>query len=94
MKKVTNKLQVWHHAQVPCEPFRVDVKNEEEAKKICDVLADQHLFLFKHKIIPDYCNTILVLMWDEDENDWVDYWNEAEAMDWDELEEAYLQPKS
>ena len=65
MKKVKNKLQVRHYAQVPCEPFCVDVSDEVEAKKIKDVLADQHLFLFEQKIIPDYANSICVVMWDE-----------------------------
>lgn len=94
-KQVSNKLQVRHYAQVPCKPFVVDVKDEVEAKKIIDVLASQHLFLFEQKIIPDYCNSICVVMWDEDPDgtgvpDWVDYWNEEEGMEWDEYEETYL----
>lgn len=67
MKKISNKLQVQHYAQVPCKPFCVDVKDEVEAKKIMDTLADQHLFLFKHKIIPDYSNALTVVMWNEEE---------------------------
>ena len=46
MKKVSNKLQIRHFAQVPCEPFKVDVADEIEAKKIIDILSDQHLFLY------------------------------------------------
>jgi len=98
MKKVNNKLQVRHYAQVPCEPFCVDVKDEEEAKKIADVLADQHIFLYNNNIIPDYCNAIYVVMWDDtpdEENNnepigWVNYWNEEECMEWEEFEETYL----
>ena len=46
MNNVKNKLRVMHYAQVPCKPFIVDVSNEREAKKIMDVLADQHLLSF------------------------------------------------
>ena len=59
MKNVTNKLRVHHYPQVPCNPFIVDVADEQEAKKIMDVLAEQHLFLFANNIIPDYSNSIL-----------------------------------
>jgi hypothetical protein len=81
------KLQVHHYPQVPCTPFAVDVKDEYEAAKMIDTLADQHVWLFKNKIIPDYCNSFNVVMLDGSE--WVDYWNEAEQMGWDDLEAVY-----
>ena len=93
MKKVTNKLRVLHYPQIPCQPFFVDVKDEEEAYLIMNVLADQHLFLYDNNIIPDYSNAINVVMWgvDGDGNpDWVDYYNEEEEMDFDEFEITYL----
>lgn len=95
MNNVKNKLRVMHYAQVPCKPFIVDVSNEREAKKIMDVLADQHLFLLEQNIIPDYSNDISVVMWDENADgegnaDWVDYWNDEEGMDFDEFSETYL----
>jgi len=90
IKNVKNKLQVMHYAQVPCKPFVVDVKNETDAKRIMEILADQHLFLFEQNVISDYANALCVVMWDEEENDWVDYWNEEEMMDWDEFENTYL----
>lgn len=97
MKKVKNKLRVLHFAQIPCKPFVVDVNDEIEAIKIKNVLADQHLFLLEQNIIPDYNNVVCVVMWDdnidEDENGekWINYWNEEESMDWDELECHYLE---
>ncbi len=99
MIKVTKKLQVRHYAQIPCKPFCVDVADEVEAKKIMDVLADQHLFLYEQRIIPDYSNTMSVVMWDENVDgegtaDWTDYWNEEESMDWDMFEETYLSPQT
>jgi len=90
MKKVKEKLQVRHYPQIPCKPFCIDVKDEEEAFKISTVLAKQHLWLYKNRIIPDYCNVIGVFMYDEKEKEWVDYWNEEEFMEWDELIETYF----
>lgn len=95
MNKVNKKLQVRHFAQVPCKPFCVDVEDEIEAKKIVDVLSFQHLFLYHNRIIPDYSNVVIVVMWDENADGegkpgWVDYYNEAEEMEWDEFEETYL----
>ena len=87
MQLVNNKLEVRHFAQVPCKPFCVPVKDEHEAFKIINVLANQHLFLFDQKIIPDYANVILVVMWDKNENDWIDYYNESEECDWAAIEE-------
>lgn len=93
--KVKNKLRVSHFAQLPCKPFIIDVTDEIEAKKMRDTLANQHLFLFENKIIPDYSNAICIEMWDENNDgegnaDWCDYFNEEEGMDFDELEKTYL----
>lgn len=95
MKKVKNKLRVLHYPQIPCKPFSVDAKDEEDAKRIMNILADQHLFLYDNNIIPDYANALTVVMWDENSDgegnaDWVDYYNEEEIMDWDEFNETYL----
>lgn len=90
MKLTGKRLQVHHYAQIPCMPFRVDVKDEYEAFKISKTLADQHLFLLGQNIIPDYSNVIGVLMWDDDEQDWVDYYNDAEEMEWKEIESTYF----
>lgn len=87
MKLSGKRLQVHHYPQVPCNPFCVDVKDEYEAIKIINTLADQHVWLFKNRIIPDYANSLNVVMWDG--NEWVDYWNEEERMNWDDLEAVY-----
>ena len=85
-----------HYPQVPCKAFFVDVQNEREAYLVAKTLADQHNFLYDNNIIPDFSNAINVVMWDEDSDgegnpDWVDYYNEAEVMDWDEIVEAYFE---
>jgi hypothetical protein len=95
MKNVPNKLRVLHFPQVPCAPFFVDVKDEEQAFLIRKTLAEQHLFLFDNGFISDYSNAITVVMWDENSDgegtaDWVDYYNEEEGMEFDEFANTYL----
>ena len=94
MKNVKNKLRVVHFPQIgTCkESFKVNVKDEVEAKKIMTVLADQHLWLEKNNVIPDYSNAIFVEMFDEDIDEntkkpygWSDYYNEEGYMNWDEF---------
>jgi hypothetical protein len=99
MKQVNNKLRVLHYPQIPCEPFFVDVKNEEEAFLISETLANQHLFLFDKGFIPDYSNVISVVMRDNDydgegSSDWVDYYNEFEDMNFEEYTEAYIKKEN
>lgn len=79
MQLINKPLQIWHYPQVPCEPFKVDVKDEYEAYKIYNVLADQHLWLEENRFIPDYCNSISLVMYDDSE--WVSYYNNHEDLD-------------
>lgn len=97
MKNVPNKLRVAHFPQIPCKPFYVYVKDEEQAFLVMEALANQHLFLFENNMIPDYSNILLVQMWedlvDNDSaslGDWVDYYNDEEAMEFDEFADTYL----
>lgn len=90
MQKVKNKLQVWHYPQVPCDPFKVPVPDEYAAKLVKDALADQHIWLWRNRFIPDYANTLVVMMYNEESGVWDEYYNEFEEMDWDELEEKYF----
>lgn len=87
MKGVKHKLKVVHIPQVPMEGFEVEVNNENEAYLLYEVFANQHLFLFEKNVIPDYCNAIFVLMYEDGE--WGDYYNDNEMMEWDELIENY-----
>lgn len=96
MQPIPNKIRVLHYPQVPCTPFFVDVENEREAYLVAKTLADQHLFLYDNNFIPDYSNSINVVMWNKDSDgggnaDWVDYYNESEAMEWDELVQTYFE---
>jgi len=100
MKNVTNKLRVVHFPQVGSKAgfFEVAVKDEEQASFTINILANQHLWLFENKVIPDYTNIITVEMYDESIDEetgnaygWGNYWNEDECMEWDEVEETYFQ---
>ena len=99
MKNVPNKLRVVHYPQIGSSGsgFEVEVKDEEQAYFVINLLANQHLWLFENRIIGDYANAILVQMYDESidkENrqpyGWCDYWNEEECMDWEDVEENYF----
>ena len=90
-KKVNKRLMVSHvfYSEVPNKEFTVLVNDEDEAALVLNVLAYQHLYLFHNSIIPDFCNSVEVLMYDEDHQSWEFYWNEEEGMDWDEIENTY-----
>ncbi len=95
------KLRVVHFPQVGINlSFNVDVKDEEEAYKIIEVLSQQHLWLYENDYIPDYSNVIFVEQYDDNIDShtgkvygWSDYYNDEECMDWDEYEETYLKNK-
>jgi hypothetical protein len=98
MINIKNKLRVSHYPQIPCNPFIVEVKDEEQALLIRETLANQHCFLFDNNIIPDYSNAICIEMLDENSDgegtpDWVDYYNEEEEMEFDEFVETYFNLK-
>lgn len=92
---VPNKIRVCHYPQVPCQPFIVEVDNEREAYLIVETLALQHLWLFENNFIPDYCNAIIVEMWDDIDGEgdfgWVDYYNFLEEKDWEEFVQTYFE---
>jgi hypothetical protein len=95
MKPTQNKLRVEHYPQYPNkEAFFVDVKDEEQALFVKNVLADQHLFLYNNNIIDDYSNIIVVLMFNEEDQEWEEYYNEEEGMDWDDLVNEYFSVES
>lgn len=91
MKLLGKRLQVWHYPQLPCEPFKIDVKDEHEAIKIIEIIGDQHIWLYKNKMIPDYCNSFAVMMWEEELgiNEWVEYWNDEEKLNWQDFEAVF-----
>lgn len=86
------KLRVCHFPQVPCKPFIVEIENEREAYLLENALAVQHLFLYQGNFIPDFSNAVIVEMWDEENKEWCDYYNEDAEQDWDEYCEEHFTP--
>lgn len=78
---MNKKLRVCHFPQIPCEPFIVEVENLKQAKEICNVLANYDLFQFENKIKPDYCNTTVVEIFDDKEQEWVSWYDEETGID-------------
>lgn len=82
-------MRLVHMAQVPCNGFNIEVRDEEEAYKVSNILAQQHLFLLNENIIPDFSNVMFVEMWDKDTEDWEEYYNEEEDLSWEEVERQF-----
>jgi hypothetical protein len=52
------KLRIWWIPQIPSDnPFKVDVKDLTEAKKLLNTLAEYDKYQFENRIKPDYSNT-------------------------------------
>ena len=70
------KLRVWHVPQVPMKPFYIKVQSIEEAWKILNVLWDYDLFQYENNVKPDYINTSGLEYWDEEEKDWLEWYDD------------------
>lgn len=70
------KLRVWHIPQIPGEPFHVPVEYPEEAAKIIRVLGEYDEFQFVNHIKPDYANASGLEEWDEEESEWLEWYND------------------
>lgn len=81
------KLRVWWIPQVPGKPFYVPVEDELEAVKVMALLACYDCFQWNQNIKPDYCNVGGLEMWDEEEQDWVEWYYEDECKDYEDVEE-------
>ena len=75
------KLRISHFPQVPCNPYRVEVENLKEAKKIMNILAEYDYFQLENNIKPDYSNVTVLEMYDEENKDWVDWEDEETGID-------------
>ena len=49
-----------HFPDIPCKPFEVFSDDLEYLARTCNVLAEQHLFLFDNRFIPDYTNALVI----------------------------------
>jgi hypothetical protein len=80
------KMRVWWQPQVGYGTFYIPVNSPEEAAKILNLLAAYDLFQLKNNIKPDYCNAGGVQIFDEEENDWVNWEYETEDDYYDDVE--------
>lgn len=83
-----SKLRVWWVPQVGIkETFYVPVGSVEEGKKVMDLLAAYDAFQLQNKVKPDYANVGGLQVWDEDEQDWIDWCMETENDYFDDVDE-------
>ncbi len=73
---MTPKLRVWWIPQVPGKPFHVEVTNLVEAKLLLNALENYDQFQVDNRIKGDYCNCGGLEMWNEEDNDWEEWFNE------------------
>ena len=85
MSKVKKKLRVFHQIIGVSKIFTQEVETEEEALAVYNAIADTMLFLYGRNVIGDYDNVIGVEMYDEDDAEWVAYYDEEEDKDWGEV---------
>ena len=81
------KMRVWWMPQIGTKIFHIPVKTPEEAKVVMDILAAYDCFQYNQRIKPDFCNAGGLQMWDEEENDWVDWYCETENDYYDDVDE-------
>ncbi|MGG1444982.1 hypothetical protein ABE354_23615 [Brevibacillus laterosporus] len=75
------KLRVSHFPQITCEPFTVEVDNLEQARLMYNTLADYDLFQLNNNIKPDYANSTIVERWDDEQQEWLMWFDEETGID-------------
>jgi hypothetical protein len=79
------KLRVWWMPQFGIENlFYVPVANLLEAKLLLDTLANYDIFQFDNRIKGDYCNAGGLQVWNEDDNNWEEWFNEETGCEIDD----------
>ncbi len=82
------KLRVWWNPQVGAsETFYVPVTSIEEGKKVMDLLSAYDCFQWNQNIKGDYCNFGGLEMWDEKEQEWVNWEYENEEQYYDNVDD-------
>lgn len=71
------RFRVWHNPQIgKVGNFYKEVKNIEEARNMISTLSEYDLFQYKNNIKPDYCNASGLEYFDEDENAWLEWYDD------------------
>ena len=76
------KLRIYYQI-LGTETYYKEVSSPEEAKTMIDAIADFINFKVNEGVFPDHCSTAGLEVWDEDEQDWVT-WYDEEGLDFDE----------
>jgi hypothetical protein len=78
------KLRMWWIPQVPGKAFHFPVSSIEEAVAVNNALAEYDLFLLENKNRVDYCNAGGLQVWNEEDQEWIDWWDEKNGETFDE----------
>lgn len=76
------KLRVYYNI-LGTEIYYKEVSSPEEAKTMIDTIADFINFKIAEGVFPDHCSTAGLEVWDEEEQDWLS-WYDEDGLDFDE----------
>ena len=76
------KLRVYYQI-LGTETYYKEVSSPEEAKTVIDAIASFVNAKVDEGVFPDHCSTAGLEVWDEDEQDWVT-WYDEDGLDFDE----------
>lgn len=69
------KLRVYYII-LGAKTYHQEVSSVEEAKLVIDSIARFVNFQIDNNVFPDHCSTAGLEVWDEEENDYVDWYDE------------------
>jgi len=78
------KLRIYWFPNIPCKAFHFPVNTLEEAVAVNNALANYDLFLLEHRHRRDYANAGGLEIWNPDEEEWEDWYDEETGMSFDE----------
>lgn len=79
------KLRVWWIPQIPGSAFTVEVESVMQAHLLVSALADYDRFQFDQHVKPDYSNVGGLVVYDDAEGEWFDWYDEETGEDFDEF---------
>lgn len=69
------KLRMYFHI-LGCEIYYQEVSSPKEAFDSINAIANFILFAIDKGIIPDHCNAAGLEVWDDDEQEWLEWYDE------------------
>lgn len=85
------KLRVWHNCQIGAvDNFYIPVDTVDMGWKIINTLSDYDLFQYENNVKPDYCNASGLEYWDEEEQDWLEWYDDDGFDVWEHFREEEL----